>query len=157
MAWNPDTTSGRSRASQITGPMPPTGWLSTRSCSSRLRTWNLARGPVEEAARWPQALPGSAGRCPSVGEVCHPEFRVWGQGQEGRGPSLCQAVQPHCRCPRDPTCSTAGSAGVSVCPHGPTLLTSESGHGRALQGLKQQSPACTRVHAHTHACTQAHP
>lgn len=76
-------------------------------------------------------------------------------GSEDRGPSLCQTVQHHYRCPRDPTCSTAGSARVSVCPHGPTLVTSESGHGQALQ---QRSSRALRAHTHayTHPHTHAH-
>lgn len=104
-------------------------------------------GPVEEAASWPQALPGSAGRCPSVGEVCHP-VQGLGPGSGGQGAE-----------------SLPDSATPLPVPQGPHLL-----HGRVSRsvrlslwthpvGLKKwtwPSPACTRVHAHTHACTQAH-
>lgn len=96
-------------------------------------------GPVEEGGETPFALTVSAGPGPNVGEVCH---RVWVWGQEGRGPSLCQAAYRVYQCPGGPACSTAGSARVAVCPREPILGTLGLGSGRrrALQDVEPRSP-----------------
>lgn len=108
--------------------------------------------PVEEAASWPQALPGSAGRCPSVGEVCHP-VQGLGPGSGGqRADSLPNSATP-LPVPQGPHLlhgRVSWSVRLSLWTHPVGLIkwtwTSPAGSEAAEPGLH----TCTRKHTRTH-------